>query len=38
MPKKLAPILFTNRLILCPRQEKDVPQMLDLFRNERFKR
>lgn len=33
MPKKLAPILLTERLILRPKQEKDVPQMLDLFRN-----
>lgn len=33
MPKKLAPILLTDRLSLRPKQEKDVPQMLDLFRN-----
>lgn len=33
MPKKLAPILLTDRLILRPKQEKDVPQMLDLFHN-----
>lgn len=33
MQKKLAPILLTDRLILRPKQEKDVPQMLDLFRN-----
>jgi len=33
MPKKQAPILLTDRLILRPKQEKDVPQMLDLFHN-----
>ena len=38
MPKKLAPILFTDRLILRPKQEKDVPQMRDLFRNEEVRR
>lgn len=38
MPKKEAPILFTERLILRPRQEKDIPCMLDLFRNEEVRR
>lgn len=38
MPKKLAPILFTDRLILRPKQEKDVPMMLELFRNEEVRR
>lgn len=38
MPKKEAPILFTERLALRPRQEKDIPCMLELFRNEEVRR
>lgn len=38
MLKKEAPFLLTDRLILRPRQEKDIPLMLDLFRNEEVRR